>query len=179
MPEEADQVVTAPSGTSDITGTPDLLTTGLDSPDVAGGALPGGPPLLASRLTPPVPPEPVLLRPRLLDRLEQGASGPVTLVCAPAGWGKTTLLSTWAQGERDAETVRAVIREVLAGEPAAVVDYVSLADPDTLAELHGRVTAGAASLAVRIGSPRLLDNTLLAEPDPGLEAPADTGESRA
>ncbi|MFF0879159.1 LuxR C-terminal-related transcriptional regulator [Micromonospora aurantiaca (nom. illeg.)] len=101
MPEEADQVVTAPSGTSDITGTPDLLTTGLDSPDVAGGALPGGPPLLASRLTPPVPPEPVLLRPRLLDRLEQGASGPVTLVCAPAGWGKTTLLSTWAQGERD------------------------------------------------------------------------------
>ncbi|WP_435150162.1 LuxR C-terminal-related transcriptional regulator [Micromonospora aurantiaca (nom. illeg.)] len=101
MPEEADQVVTAPSGTSDITGTPDLLTTGLDSPDVAGGTLPGGPPLLASRLTPPVPPEPVLLRPRLLDRLEQGASGPVTLVCAPAGWGKTTLLSTWAQGERD------------------------------------------------------------------------------
>ncbi|WP_435587276.1 LuxR C-terminal-related transcriptional regulator [Micromonospora aurantiaca (nom. illeg.)] len=101
MPEEADQVVTAPSGTSDITGTPDLLTTGLDSPDVAGGTLPGGPPLLASRLTPPVPPEPVLLRPRLLDRLEQGASGPVTLVCAPAGWGKTTLLSTWVQGERD------------------------------------------------------------------------------
>ncbi|MEH0954381.1 AAA family ATPase, partial [Micromonospora sp. CPCC 205554] len=101
MPEEADQVVTAPSGTRDITGTPDLLTTGLDSPDVAGGALPGGPPLLASRLTPPVPPEPVLLRPRLLDRLDQGASGPVTLVCAPAGWGKTTLLSTWARGERD------------------------------------------------------------------------------
>ncbi|MFC0100955.1 LuxR C-terminal-related transcriptional regulator [Micromonospora marina] len=101
MPEEADQVVTAPSGTNEITGTPDLLTTGLDAPDVAGGALPGGPPLLASRLTPPAPPEPVLLRPRLLDRLEQGASGPVTLVCAPAGWGKTTLLSTWAQGERD------------------------------------------------------------------------------
>ncbi|WBC06914.1 LuxR C-terminal-related transcriptional regulator [Micromonospora sp. WMMA1947] len=133
MPEEADQAVTARSGTSDITGTPDLL--GLDSPDVAGGAPSGGPPLLASRLTPPAPPEPVLLRPRLLDRLEQGASGPVTLVCAPAGWGKTTLLSTWAQGERDGpapswvtvaegETVRrlwgylaAALRTAAAGDP--------------------------------------------------------------
>jgi LuxR family maltose regulon positive regulatory protein len=55
------------------------------------------PPLLASRLTPAVPPEPVLVRPRLLDRLDRGTAGPLTLVRAPAGWGKTTLLASWAR----------------------------------------------------------------------------------
>lgn len=55
------------------------------------------PPLLASRLSPTVLPEPVVVRPRLLDRLDQGVTGPVTLVRAPAGWGKTTLLASWAR----------------------------------------------------------------------------------
>ncbi|MEU8263341.1 LuxR C-terminal-related transcriptional regulator [Micromonospora sp. NPDC048999] len=57
-------------------------------------------PLLASRLAPATLPEPVLVRPRLLDRLDQGVTGPVTLVCAPAGWGKTTLLASWARADR-------------------------------------------------------------------------------
>ncbi|MEV1330626.1 LuxR C-terminal-related transcriptional regulator [Micromonospora costi] len=56
---------------------------------------PTGSPLLASRLTPPAPPEPVVARPRLLRRLDAGSAGPVTLVSAPAGWGKTTLLASW------------------------------------------------------------------------------------
>ncbi|MEU5905387.1 LuxR C-terminal-related transcriptional regulator [Micromonospora sp. NPDC047467] len=59
--------------------------------------LPGEPPLLASRLTPAVPPEPVVARPRLLRRLDEGSAGPVTLVTAPGGWGKTTLLATWVR----------------------------------------------------------------------------------
>ncbi|SCE98742.1 LuxR family transcriptional regulator, maltose regulon positive regulatory protein [Micromonospora coriariae] len=58
---------------------------------------PGDPPLLASRLTPAVPPEPVVARPRLLRRLDEGSAGPVTLVAAPAGWGKTTLLASWVR----------------------------------------------------------------------------------
>ncbi|GGO17358.1 helix-turn-helix transcriptional regulator [Micromonospora parathelypteridis] len=63
-------------------------------------------PLLASRLTPAVPPEPVVARPRLLRRLDEAGAGPVTLVAAPAGWGKTTLLATWvrlAGGSPDVE----------------------------------------------------------------------------
>ncbi|MEV6800601.1 LuxR C-terminal-related transcriptional regulator [Micromonospora rifamycinica] len=58
----------------------------------------GGPPLLASRLTPPALPEPMLWRPRLLGLLDAGAAGSLTLVRAPAGWGKTTLLTAWARG---------------------------------------------------------------------------------
>ncbi|OON29006.1 helix-turn-helix transcriptional regulator [Micromonospora sp. Rc5] len=54
-------------------------------------------PLLASRLAPAPLPEPVLVRPRLLRRLDEGAAGALTLVTAPAGWGKTTLLGSWAR----------------------------------------------------------------------------------
>lgn len=35
-------------------------------------------------------------RPRLTDRMERGSAGPLTLVSAPAGFGKSTLLSEWA-----------------------------------------------------------------------------------
>jgi hypothetical protein len=34
-------------------------------------------------------------RPRLTERLAAGLRGPLTLVVAPAGWGKTTLLGEW------------------------------------------------------------------------------------
>jgi LuxR family transcriptional regulator, maltose regulon positive regulatory protein len=36
-------------------------------------------------------------RPRLLERLNAGLRGKVTLVCAPAGYGKTTLLAMWVR----------------------------------------------------------------------------------
>ena len=36
-------------------------------------------------------------RPRLLERLNAGLGGKVTLVCAPAGYGKTTLLAAWVE----------------------------------------------------------------------------------
>ncbi|GAB3942550.1 hypothetical protein GCM10027614_29780 [Micromonospora vulcania] len=58
---------------------------------------PADPPLLASRLSPAAPREPVVARPRLLRRLDQGSAGPVTLVAGPAGWGKTTLLASWVR----------------------------------------------------------------------------------
>ena len=39
----------------------------------------------------------VLNLPRLVERLENGLSKKVTLVCAPAGYGKTTLVANWAR----------------------------------------------------------------------------------
>jgi pantoate--beta-alanine ligase len=65
-------------------------------------------------------------------------------------------------GERDGEAVRAEIRRVLAGEPMAGVDYVSAADPDTLAELATVPGRALLSLAVRIEGVRLIDNELVA-----------------
>ncbi len=52
-------------------------------------------PLLATKLyIPPIRRE-VVPRPRLLERLDEGLHHKLTLVSAPAGFGKTTLLSEW------------------------------------------------------------------------------------
>ena len=65
-------------------------------------------------------------------------------------------------GERDAEALRRAMRAVIAAEPLAKADYVSVADPASLDELDRVGPAGAlASLAVRIGTTRLIDNVLL------------------
>jgi pantoate--beta-alanine ligase len=64
-------------------------------------------------------------------------------------------------GERRAEVVREEMRDVLASEPLARVEYVSVADGETLAELETVDRAAMVSLAVRIGGTRLIDNILL------------------
>ena len=64
-------------------------------------------------------------------------------------------------GERNAEALRAAMREVLAAEPRARVDYVSVADPVTFAELDHVQGPALVSLAVFVGSARLIDNVRL------------------
>src|SRR5262249_8324355 len=61
------------------------------------------PPLLATKLHRPVPRAHLVRRPHLATRLTQGLAGPLTLISAPAGFGKTTLLTQWlADCERPA-----------------------------------------------------------------------------
>lgn len=64
-------------------------------------------------------------------------------------------------GAPDADAARDMMLAVLAGEPMAEVDYVSMADPDTLAELRDAAGRGLLSLAVRIDGVRLIDNLLV------------------
>jgi LuxR family maltose regulon positive regulatory protein len=53
-------------------------------------------PLLTTKLyIPPTRPE-LISRPRLIERLNAGLHRKLTLISAPAGFGKTTLLSQWA-----------------------------------------------------------------------------------
>ena len=66
--------------------------------------------------------------------------------------------SRWETGERAADALRATIREVLAGERLAEVEYVSCADASTLAELDRVDGPALLSVAVRFGSTRLIDN---------------------
>ncbi|MFI6132089.1 LuxR C-terminal-related transcriptional regulator [Micromonospora sp. NPDC051141] len=180
MPEQVDPVRFAAAPTDadarPAVGTPERLTaaapTDADAPTAVGTPEPltadagpprrPGPPLLASRLAPPAPPEPLLRRPRLRDRLERGAgAGPVTLLLAPAGWGKTTLLSDWARAERarpapvwvsvaEGDTTErlwaylaAALRTAVAGDPGA--DPPVPVDPPRPAQLE----ALAAALAAR------------------------------
>ncbi len=69
----------------------------------------------------------------------------------------------YEQGERDAERLREAMREVIQAEPLARLDYVSVADPETLQELDRVEDRALLSLAVYIGKTRLIDNILLPE----------------
>jgi len=65
------------------------------------------------------------------------------------------------KGESDAEILRQQMTALISREPLAKIEYISIADTDTLEELstiNGQVLA---SMAVRIGQTRLIDNIIL------------------
>ncbi len=69
--------------------------------------------------------------------------------------------AAYHRGQRNAEILRAAMRDALAAEALAKMEYVSAADPDTLLELD-RVDGNALfSMAVRFGKTRLIDNFML------------------
>jgi pantoate--beta-alanine ligase len=71
----------------------------------------------------------------------------------------------WQAGERSGNALREAMRATLAAEPLADVEYVSVADGSTLAELDRVDGPALLSLAVRFGATRLIDNEpLSAEP---------------
>jgi len=61
-------------------------------------------------------------------------------------------------GEKDAENIRRQMTALIQKEPLAQIDYVSIADAETLEELNSLDRPAVASLAVRIGKTRLIDN---------------------
>ncbi len=67
----------------------------------------------------------------------------------------------WKSGERDADALRARIKEKIAAVPEADIEYISVADPATLAELKRVNGSALASLAVKFGHIRLIDNVVL------------------
>src|SRR6266581_2175717 len=56
------------------------------------------PPMLTTKLYIPRLRPNVVSRPRLIERLNEGLQRKLTLISAPAGFGKTTLVSEWAEG---------------------------------------------------------------------------------
>src|ERR1700704_4029098 len=76
--------------------------------------------LLATKFYVPVASGPLVSRPRLNALLQESLKQPLTLVSAPAGFGKTTLLSVWA-------------KSLLAGHPQ--VAWVSLDEDDNEPQL--------------------------------------------
>jgi len=65
------------------------------------------------------------------------------------------------KGERNAERLRHEMVSLINGEPLVKIDYVSIAERSTLEELSTIDRPALASLAVRIGKTRLIDNILL------------------
>ncbi|MBN1217331.1 MAG: LuxR family transcriptional regulator [Anaerolineae bacterium] len=64
------------------------------------------PPILATKLYIPPPRPNVVLRPRLIKRLNEGLQRKLTLISAPAGFGKTTLVSEWVNQKAEGGTMK-------------------------------------------------------------------------
>jgi LuxR family maltose regulon positive regulatory protein len=132
-----------------------MVESGATAPPVADGDLRDT--LLATKLRPPLPRPGWVPRPRLLDHLH--AVRDLLLVCAPAGFGKSSLLAEWARTERrpvawlsldegDNDPVR-FWRHVVAALDGAVPGVAERALPliDRPGGLDAAVTALANSVA--------------------------------
>ncbi len=87
--------------------------------------------ILRTRLLPPRLPGTAVVRKALLARLEMDAARKVTLVTAPAGFGKTTMVNQWLQSHRAGE------------EKSCAVAWLSLEADDNEAERFWRYVIAA------------------------------------
>jgi pantoate--beta-alanine ligase len=70
--------------------------------------------------------------------------------------------AAFADGVRDPDSLRRIVRERVEAQPLASVDYISLADAATLRELETPIDAPALlSLAVAFSATHILDNVSL------------------
>ena len=67
----------------------------------------------------------------------------------------------WSQGEKDAQAIRQKMTGLIQKQPLANIEYISIADAETLDELDTVRPPALVSLAVKIGKTRLIDNAVL------------------
>ncbi len=102
---------------------PSAVATALviDAPSSASRADPG---LLTTKLARPRLPPGYVARPRLGALLDEGTRGPVTLVSAGAGWGKTLSTAAWAAGAPGVGPVAWVSLDATDNQPGTFWSYV-------------------------------------------------------
>jgi pantoate--beta-alanine ligase len=66
-----------------------------------------------------------------------------------------------SQGEKDAKKIRRQMTDLIQKQPLANIDYISIADTETLDELEEVKPPALVSLAVRFGRTRLIDNVVV------------------
>jgi pantoate--beta-alanine ligase len=67
----------------------------------------------------------------------------------------------YADGEKDAKAIRKQMTALIQKQPLARIEYISIADAETLEELDRVRKAALVSLAVRFGKTRLIDNVVV------------------
>ncbi len=121
--------------------------------------------LVASKLRGPLTRPGTVLRSSLIERLAGGDPGPIVSVVAPAGYGKTTLLSQWAErngqsfawvsvdeGDNDAKVLLSYVAEALdAVEPIDQRVFDALTSPGS--SVPGSVVPRLSSAFSSITSP--------------------------
>jgi pantoate--beta-alanine ligase len=75
----------------------------------------------------------------------------------------TAVRDAYRRGTTDVDLLRVLAMEIIAGVPAAGIDYVEFRDGASLDEVKKVDDTTLLALAVRIGRTRLIDNTVLGE----------------
>ena len=101
--------------------------------------LPGGYPILETKLAPPIWRSGLIARPRLVERLESQSEVPLVVLAAPAGYGKSTVLTEWTS-----MTPRAAIwlnLDERDDDPAVLLAYVAVAIDRAIGIGHDTIAA--------------------------------------
>ena len=120
---------------------------------------PAAPPLLKARISIPPLRAQVVSRPRLVERMNEAVQRPLTLLQAPAGFGKTTLLTQWVATAADGKRVAWLSLDEGDRDPVHFLYYLVAA----LRECEPRVSRTTDSLigSLRMPAPKDLMALLL------------------
>jgi LuxR family transcriptional regulator, maltose regulon positive regulatory protein len=110
--------------------------------------------VLQARTVPPVVARAVIVRPRLFSLLDEVYSSPLTVVVGPAGYGKTTLIATWASTQpapvawlsidRDLNDAGVFVGHVIAAiEQSGVEFHTDVADSMSMSQTPDMAVIGA------------------------------------
>lgn len=69
------------------------------------------------------------------------------------------------RGELNSEIIIHAMEKLIAEQPSAQIDYISIVSPETLEDIHNIETQVLIALAVFIGKTRLIDNVLITKLD--------------
>lgn len=102
-------------------------------------------PIVQTKLYAPVPMERAVVRHRLVELLETGLTGRLTIISAPPGFGKTTLLSTWLTTTQNEVAFYSLDEDD--NEPARFFTYIAaslhLLEPGSIPTLNSKLDAGS------------------------------------
>ncbi len=112
-------------------------------------------PILSTKLFPPLPTEGFVSRQRLIERIQTGLNNRVTIISAPPGFGKTTLLSAWISNKQNKKVAWYSLDED-DNEPGRFYSYIaaSLNPIESVSSLESLLGAG-------VSNPRELSVALL------------------
>ena len=112
-------------------------------------------PILATKLYIPPPRPKVVIRSRLIERLNEGMHRKLTLISAPAGFGKTALVSEWAASQVSDKKVAWLSLDAGDNDPVLFLTYlISALQTLALSKVEGiSATIGTEAL-VSLQSPQ-------------------------
>ena len=125
-------------------------------------------PLVATKLCVPPPRRGLVTRPRLVERLVSAEAHKLVLVCAPAGWAKTSLLGEWSGSPREPRAFAWVSLDLGDDDPVRFWSYVIAAlrtiEPTLGDEAAAALPSAGAGLVDAVLPPLLNDLAALERP---------------